>query len=163
MTYNGKEFKPYDNRYYVSADGEVYSTYKNGVLKPCIDRDGYHRVDIHSAHMKVHKLVFLTWVGEIEEGKQLNHKDDNKNNNHYSNLYQGTQKENMKDCLRNGKRANHFKPIVIYDKEVNKVINFPSIKNFISYTGHSVANGSVSHCKEKKWFRDRYVIMEDKV
>lgn len=161
MIYQGKEFRKYDDHYYVSADGDIYSVYKNGLLKHSIDLDGYHRVDIHSKHMKVHKLVFLVWVGPIPEGKQLNHIDDNKDNNHFSNLYLGTQKENIHDCIRNGTRKGNLKPIQIYDKEVDKVLSFSSISAFIEYTGHHVSNGAISKCQSHKWFRMRYEIVSN--
>lgn len=47
MIIDGKEFKKYDNMYYISADGDVYSKYSHKCLKHNIDIDGYHRVDIH--------------------------------------------------------------------------------------------------------------------
>ena len=97
---NKKIFKPYDKMYYISEDGEVYSLYSKKILEQAIDKDGYPRVDIHSKHIKIHKLVYLTWIGEIPQGLQINHKDDNKMNNHYSNLYVGTQKQNISDCKK---------------------------------------------------------------
>ena len=160
MIFNGKEFKQYDPYYFISADGDVYSTYKKGLLKHSIDLDGYHRVDIHGRHMKIHKLVFLTWVGVIPSGIQLNHWDDNKDNNHYLNLYLGTQKENIRDCIRNGSRKGNLKPIQIFDKKENKILSFESIKKFIEYSGHKVANGSISRCLCRKWFHERYEIIQ---
>ena len=65
---DGKILKSYDNIYYVSEFGDVYSTYSKKFLKHSIDLNGYHRVDIHSKHMKVHILVYLTWVGPIQNG-----------------------------------------------------------------------------------------------
>lgn len=161
MIFQGKEFREYDQTYYVSADGDVYSTYKKGLLKHSIDIDGYHRVDIHGRHVKVHKLVFFVWVGPIPHGKQLNHRDDNKDHNHYLNLYPGTQQENIKDCIKNGTRKGHLTPITVLDKKTNETLSFPSIKSFIDYTGHKVANGSISKCKSHKWFQERYEIIDD--
>lgn len=161
MFFQGKEYRKYDDFYYVSADGDIYSTYKKGLLKHSIDLDGYHRVDIHSKHMKVHRLVFLAWVGPIPRDKQLNHLDDNKDNNHYKNLYLGSQKENIQDCIRNGTRKGNLKPIRVYDKKVDKVLDFESVSAFIEYTGHRVANGAISKCKSHKWFQIRYKIVND--
>ena len=79
----------------------MYSKYKNGLLKHYIDHDGYHRVDIHSKHAKVHTLVYKTWVGEIPCGMQINHIDDDKDNNSVYNLYLGTQRDNIADCFDN--------------------------------------------------------------
>ena len=28
--------------------------------------------------MKIHKLVYLTWIGKIDDDKQINHRDDNR-------------------------------------------------------------------------------------
>ena len=161
MFFQGKEYRKYDDFYYVSADGDIYSTYKKGLLKHSIDLDGYHRVDIHSKHMKVHRLVFLVWVGPIPRDKQLNHLDDNKDNNHYKNLYLGSQKENIQDCIRSGTRKGNLKPIRVYDKKVDKVLDFESVSAFIEYTGHRVANGAISKCKSHKWFQIRYKIVND--
>ena len=55
---NGIVFKRYDDCYYVSADGEIFSMYSKKIIKHSIDVDGYHRVDIHGKHMKVHRLVY---------------------------------------------------------------------------------------------------------
>ena len=88
---NNKIFKRYDDRYFVSKDGEVFSTYCNRVLKWDIDKDGYPRLDIHGHPMKIHKMVWLTWVSKDLEGKQINHKDDNKLNASLDNLYVGNQ------------------------------------------------------------------------
>lgn len=162
MIYNGKVFKPYDNMYFVSADGEVFSKFKNGLLKQSVDVDGYKRVDIHSRHMKIHRLVYIVWNGEIPSGMQVNHLDDNKSNNHYKNLYAGTQKENIKDCVKNKHRVGNVQSVTVYDKEKRKYLSFPSVKDFLSYTGHSVSNGSIAHCKRKKWFQRRYEVIEQK-
>ena len=155
-----KEFKPYNEDYYISADGDVYSNITKRFLKHYIDSRGYHRVDIYKnhkqKHMMIHKLVYLTWVGPIPKGMQLNHYDDDKDHNHYSNLYLGTQKENIHDCIRNCHRVGNYITIKIYDKLLNKIIEFPSIIDFIEYSGHPVANGSLSKCMSHKWFHERY-------
>lgn len=157
-----KIFKPYDEIYYISADGDVYSKYSNKLLKHYIDLDGYHRVDIHSKHMKVHKLVFLTWIGKLKDKEQINHKDDNKNNNHYTNLYAGSQKENIQDCVLNEHRKGNVWYLTIYDKEENKIITFCPASNFIEYSGHPNKNKSVKRMFAKNWFKKRYKIIDYK-
>ena len=82
-------------------------------------------------------------------------------NNHYKNLYLGSQKENIQDCIRNGTRKGNLKPIRVYDKKVDKVLDFESVSAFIEYTGHRVANGAISKCKSHKWFQIRYKIVND--
>lgn len=139
-----KEFRQFKENptYYVSADGDVYSTFSKKLLKHYIDLDGYHRIDIYlnhkQKHVKIHKLVYLVWVGDIPKGCQLNHIDDNKDNNNYKNLYAGTQKENIHDCIRNGHRASGYSNIIsvsytILDKEKGLIIVFPSPKEVFKY------------------------------
>lgn len=162
LKYNNKIFKPYDDYYFVSNDGDVYSLYKKGLLKHSIDKDGYHRVDIHGKHMKIHKLVYLVWIGDIPIGLQINHIDDNKNNNYYKNLYAGTQQENIADCRYNNHFVGNKKEIIILDKERNKIIYFSSIKDFIEYSGHSIKSGSINKFINRKWFKEKFEIIERK-
>lgn len=159
---NEKVFKKYDETYYVSEDGDVYSLYSKKCLKHSIDKDGYHRVDIHSKHIKIHKLVYLTWIGEIDDGKQINHKDDDKNNNHYSNLYIGTQKQNIQDCIKNNHRQGNIWYLTIYDKQTKNVITFCPASDFIAYSKHSCTNKSVKRMFGRNWFKKRYEIIDYK-
>ena len=163
-----KEFRQFKENpsYYVSADGDVYSTFSKKLLKHYIDLDGYHRVDIYinhkQKHIKIHKLVYLVWIGPIPKGFQINHYDDNKDHNHYTNLYLGTQKQNIYDCRRNLHRVGNVQSIEIKDKLLDKIITFPSISEFIKYSGHPVANGSLSKCLKSKWFHKRFELISKK-
>lgn len=154
--------KPYDKNYYISAKGDVYSTYSNKFLKHYIDLYGYPRVDIHKKHIKVHKLVYLTWIGEIPKGQQINHKDDNKLNIHFTNLYCGSQKENIQDCIKNGHRVGNLFYLTIKDKRINKILTFCPASNFIKYSKHSCKNGSLKRMFSRNWFKKRYEIIEYK-
>ena len=160
MLINGIEFRQYDEHYFISADGDIYSTYSNRCLKHYIDHDGYHRVDIHGKHMKVHKLVYLTWCGAIPKGKQINHLDDNKENNHYRNLYLGNQTENIADCFSNGHRCGNAFSITVLNKQTGIIEKYPLIKDFLNTTGHSVANGSLARVIHRKWFMEKYEILD---
>lgn len=162
FSYNEDRFKSYDETYFVSEYGDVYSTYKQGLLKPYKDHDGYYRVDIHGKHMKIHKLVYLVWNGEIPDGMQVNHYDDNKENNYYLNLYLGTQKDNVEDCIAKQRRVGRVKSVKVYDKLYGKIKEFPNISSFLNYTAHPQANGSLAHCRDKKWFKERFEIIEEK-
>lgn len=159
---NNQLFKQYDEMYYVSEYGEIYSNYSKKLLKHNIDIDGYHRVDIHQRHKKVHQLVYQTWIGPIPKNKQINHIDDNKNNNHYTNLYAGTQKENIQDKHKNKKTVGNVFYLTLFDKEKNKTITFCPAKEFIPYSGHPCKNGSLSKMFRKNWFKKRYIIIDFK-
>lgn len=157
-----KILKSFDDTYYIGEYGEVYSTYSKKFLKQSIDLDGYLRVDIHGKHKKVHKLVYETWIGKLDDNEQVNHKDDNKLNNHYTNLYAGNQKQNIEDCKNNGHRIGNMFYITLFDKEVNNVITFAPASDFIKYSGHPCANGSIKRFFSKNWFKKRYTIIEYK-
>ena len=159
---NGITLKQYDDMYYISEYGDVYSTYSKKFLKHSYDVDGYHRVDIHRKHMKIHRLVYYTWIGDIPNGLQINHIDDNKDNNHYSNLYAGSQKDNVRDCHINGHRVGNTHYLTVFDKETNEVITFRPASKFIEYSGHPCKNGSVKRMFSKNWFKVRYEIIDYK-
>lgn len=155
-----KLFKMYDLNYYVSQDGDIYSTFSNKILKWNYDNDGYPRVDIHGKHMKVHRLVFMTWVTRNLDGKQINHINDDKSDPSLGNLYLGTQRENMLDKSANGHAVGNTKYLTVYDKETGQVLTFSPITEFINYCGHPSKNGSVKRMFTKNWFRKRYVIID---
>lgn len=156
---NNVIFKSYDNVYFVSANGDVFSTKSNKILVHNIDLDGYHRVDIQGKHVKIHKLVYQVWVGPIPHGGQINHIDDNKDNNHYLNLYVGTQKQNIQDCIKNCHRIGNAHKLIVFDKKENKTLEFFPANNFIEYSGHTCANGSFKRIFSRKWFKKRYEIL----
>jgi hypothetical protein len=159
---SGKECRKYIDGYYISQYGDVYSLYSKKFLKHYIDKDGYHRVDIHKKHKKVHRLVYLVWNGKIDKGKQINHKDDNKNNNYYDNLYQGTQKENMIDKNINEHTVGNLYSLILYDINEDVIINFCPSSDFIEYSGHPCKNGSLKRMFKKNWFKKRYIVLEYK-
>lgn len=157
----GKPYKKYDEKYYVSADGDVYSRYSNKLLKHAITADGHHRVDLHGKHVLVHRLVYIVWIGNIPKGFQINHKDDNKDNNNIANLYAGTQKQNIEDCIRNGNRVGNQKTTQIYDKYTDTIHVFHGTKEFLTYDGkHTAANLSLKRISSRNWFKSRYIIIE---
>ena len=102
-------------KYSISAYGVVWS-FKG--LKPKRlslekHRQGYLRAPLsHKGKLSlvlVHRLVTLTWIGPPPfEGAKVLHKDDDPTNNHYSNLYYGTQSNNMKDAVANGRLTHIF-------------------------------------------------------
>ena len=91
-------------QYYVYEDGEVERN-DGHIMKSFLDKDGYRRVAItlHGQVKKfhVHRLVYMQFVGPLESGQVVRHMDSCIANNHYANLKQGTQKQNIHDKLHN--------------------------------------------------------------
>lgn len=91
--------------YHISNTGKIYSTYRQdeGELKeivPYLVGIGYHQVQLSMKqggykNLYVHRLVGMVFVEGYAEWLVINHKDENKLNNHYMNLEWVTQKENI--------------------------------------------------------------------
>lgn len=67
------------------------------LLSQLKDKQGYMSVCLgkNSKRYLVHRLVYETFIGEIPEGMQVNHKDENKSNNNVENLNLLTPSENV--------------------------------------------------------------------
>lgn len=94
-----KPVKEYN--YEVSSLGRVRNTSNNKILS-LFDKNrmGYYRVILFKDGQRkrhfVHRLVAETFLENIENKPQVNHKDGNKQNNNVENLEWVSQSENMK-------------------------------------------------------------------
>lgn len=168
IIFNCKEFKKYNNTYYVSSDGQIFSQYAKKTIKPLLrgKNKKYYCIDIFidgkQRHTPIHKIVYEAWVRKLRDGEQVNHKDDNSLNNSIDNLYVGTQKENIEDCISNRHRVGNMFYLTLFDKQIGKVVTFAPANKFISYCGHSNKSGSLNKFFTKNWFKKRYEILEFK-
>lgn len=135
-----EELKPVPNlpNYLVSASGDVYS-YKRKVVRkltPRVNIWGYvtvalRRPDKTKLTAFVHRLVAYAWLGECPPNKEeINHKDGNKLNNHYSNLEWVTKKENQqhrRHVLNKNNGGSKKVPIVCINKSTGEEFIFESI------------------------------------
>lgn len=110
----------YEGHYEVSDHGRVRSidrkvshaasghiTLKGRMLKPAKGKRGYFHVNLTKERrgktFTVHRLVALAFIGEPPfAGADCCHWDDDKENNHVSNLRWGTRSDNVQDSIRNG-------------------------------------------------------------
>lgn len=81
--------------------------WKGKVLKPRINRDGYHKYVLYrdaKPHPRVvSRLVCEAFNGPPPEGKRLAlHRDDNRDNNRLDNIYWGSMSDNQRDIIQNG-------------------------------------------------------------
>ena len=113
-----KEIVEYGDNYEVSNLGRVRSidrrvNSRNGkrlvkgqILKQQIDRYGYCRVHCYlngkGRNYQVHRLVALSFIPNLENKPQVNHKDGNKQNNRIDNLEWSTNKENVEHAFSIG-------------------------------------------------------------
>lgn len=138
-----KDIKGYEVLYQISNLGRVKSLQRlvwNGVKmfmlkerikKDVINKSGYHQIHLYKNGKRniflVHRLVYENFVGEIPDGKDVNHIDECKDNNSLSNLNLMTHKENCNYSTRNQRvytthlnRKDESKPI--------KVFKYPSME-----------------------------------
>ena len=75
--------------YQVSNSGEVRNS-KGRILKPEYSNNGYAcvhlRKDGKNKKYRVHRLVAQVFIANPDDLPEVNHKDENKANNHVSNL-----------------------------------------------------------------------------
>lgn len=85
-----KKVNGFENHYLINENGEIYSLYKNRLLKPKRNsKNGYEYVSLRGEKTKycpVHRLVALHFVPGYKPGLCVNHKDEIKTNNRASNL-----------------------------------------------------------------------------
>ena len=81
----------YGGLYSATGGGEIYSYYGRGrVLKPCLSSSGYLQVgltkDKVTVSSHIHRIVAELFVPGYFGGAVVNHIDEDKTNNNYSNL-----------------------------------------------------------------------------
>ena len=99
--------------YEVSDLGRVRRTEAIGgarvgrILKQKVHRDGYLCLTLCAGNVRrcpqVHSLVAAAFLGPRPHGKQVNHKDSDKQNNALANLEYVTPQENSRHAAANGK------------------------------------------------------------
>lgn len=94
-------WKPLNPFYSVSNFGRIRNDKTNRVLSGSLHKDGYIFVTIDGKQVPLHRLIALVFCDGFEEGKVINHKDGNKQNNFADNLEWVTQQENIKHSHSN--------------------------------------------------------------
>ena len=83
-----KEIKGYEDRYWISNQGRVYSRKYQNFLKNSLTLAGYNRISLDRKHFLVHRLVALQFIENPNPSlyKIIDHIDRNRVNNIDSNL-----------------------------------------------------------------------------
>ena len=106
-----EEFRPvpgYEGYYEVSNFGNVKSLTNDKILKPCLGSRGYYMVRVYKDNkgntMSIHVLVAMAFLGHKPDGYKIvvDHIDNNKLNNHVSNLQLISNRENTSKDKKNG-------------------------------------------------------------
>ena len=98
----------YEGLYEVSNFGNVKSLINNKILKPCLGSRGYYMVRVYKDNkgntMSIHVLAAMAFLGHKPDGYKIvvDHIDNNKLNNHVSNLQLISNRENTSKDKKNG-------------------------------------------------------------
>lgn len=130
-----KDIENYEGLYQISNLGNVRSVdrivnagiennnkvvKKGKILNPVKDKDGYLKVSLSKNNIRknyfVHRLVGKIFIANNKNLKQINHKDENKENNCVSNLEWCDNKYNQNYGTRKMRIAKSLsKPVIQYD------------------------------------------------
>lgn len=97
--------------YRVGNDGSVWSKSFKGIwieMHPSTNSDGYYQLKLYGLTIRsalVQYLVLETFIGPCPSGMECCHRNDIKTDNRWTNLYWGTDQDNGKDRVRNGRSA----------------------------------------------------------
>ena len=162
-----KPIKGYKGKYSITKDGRVYGHYRGIWMKQTISGMGYACISLKNEqgykNKVVHKMVFETFVKEVEEGNQVNHIDGNKLNNNLSNLEEVTRSENCQHAYDTGlKKATNKRAVCQYTLDNKLVQEFQSITKACEYMKSSTGNmcTAIKNNKPHKGFKWKY--KEDK-
>lgn len=162
--------------YFCTYDGKIaqmefteYGELKKFLLMKLEQTDnGYQRVEIYfkdnrRRHISVHHIVYSTWVGFIQEGTVIDHRDCNPMNNNADNLQQITQAENIQRAVDLGRFGNHKQKILVLDKFSGQNYIYNSVKDFlidIEAPEYMIIHGGLSSLNKRRDYIERYNIIK---
>lgn len=111
-----KDVVGYEGLYMVREDGEIWGVKRKKFLAQRYDKHGYKRINLHKdGKMKthyIHTLVAEAFIPNPEGKPTVNHNDENKENNNWTNLSWMTMKEQNEYGTRISRAATScFKPV----------------------------------------------------
>jgi len=137
-----KDIEGHDGDYQISNLGRVKSFLRTNFIKPVITHRGYYSVCIRKRNGKkinyvIHRLVALAFIPNPENKPEVNHKDSNKLNNHYSNLEWMTKRENINHFYNNTDKFHSRNGILKLDALTGEIIKRYEAVNDVSLDGFS--------------------------
>jgi hypothetical protein len=120
-----KKIENFDN-YSVSTFGQIRNDQSGKIMK-LNNKGGYLNASLTNLKnkkcFKVHRLVALAFIDNLENKAEVNHKDKNKHNNNISNLEWNTHKENSIHRVKNFIFPEINKKVIFrLDKETNEML-----------------------------------------
>lgn len=143
-----------DSRHSIRNDGVVIRDGKE--VNTWLSNWGYPTIKIDGVNVMVHRLVANGFIPLVEGKPDVNHKDGDKTNNHWTNLEWCSRGENVLHALRNGLHVNAETPIVGYNEETGEgywLVSQAKAKRY-GFAQPNIAHclaGRRGKCKGFKW------------
>ena len=135
-------WKEFTQGYSISNEGKVRNDKTKHILTFHLNSKGYYKICIKGKHYLIHRLVGIHFIPNLLNKPQINHKDMNKLNNHYSNLEWMTNIENSIHAYAHNNRSKFNKEDIVdilssplSRLELSKKYNVPKI------TIHAIKQG----------------------
>lgn len=149
-----KDVPGWEDRYMVSNTGKVWSKCTNTIRKTDFNPDGYEVIMLsRNGRMHgtfVHRLVALAFLPNPNDYPVVNHKDENRSNNHVENLEWCSYYYNATYNNAHKKRAKNLsKDVYQYNKDGQLVGIYPNTRAAAKVIGAQPGNVSTS-CKYEK-------------
>jgi hypothetical protein len=117
-----KDIKEYEGYYQINQYGVVRRLKKNGfrIKKNVLDKDGYVCINLSKDKIikgfKIHRLLAQSFIDNLNNFKEINHKNGIKNDNNISNLEWCDRSHNLKEAYKLG-----LKKFNMTDEVKNKI------------------------------------------
>lgn len=157
-----------DTNYYISNFGRVRNIKTGNLMKGKINKGQYKEycltIDGKKRSLLGHRLVYETFIGALEQGKVINHKDGNKENNCVDNLEQITAKENILHSYYTINSHKEVRQVAQYDLNDNLIAIYASCAEAARNNPGTFPNLIVNVCNGKtlthKGFKWKYIDKE---
>lgn len=164
-----EEFLPikgYEGLYEISSFGRVKNVNRNSFLKPKLTECGYYKVNLSKPCLSgkghilktyaIHRLVASAFIPNPDNKKQVNHKNENKTDNHVWNLEWVTAKENVNHGTRNLRMGSKKSvPVICIETGiVFKSVNAAAM--FAKVTQPTLSSCLIGKCKTAGGYHWKY-------
>ena len=171
-----KDISGYEGLYQVSNHGRVKSFRRKEphLLSTCVGKHGYRVVLLYNGNgqrknERVHRLVAQAFIPNPNGYPYINHKDEDRTNNHVDNLEWCTAEYNINygTCKERISLSNGIH-ILKYDLDGNFICEYQTMTEAERFEGIDHANicmcckGKISHCNNYIWIYkgDEHTIQE---
>ena len=149
------------NIYYISKNGDIYSTYKKSFLKHKKDKDGYHTIGLfldnsQKRYFRISKLVLYKFKGAPDEtiiDPTSEHIDGNIDNNNIDNLIWLSRPDNSSSRKHKGVGVENHEA-VLTETQVIEICEMLEQGNYVSLQKiadiYGVHKSTISNIKRRK-------------